>query len=424
MSIGARYDLEKVPTYLKDNYLFADGAKYPLDKNNISPRLGGTLRLNDRSVIRGGWGMYYQKTPYSVFNSFVTGAAFSDSFTVNFPPNNIDPGPSAGRLPSDPLLVSGPVVNRSLLNSMFPPGTVQKNVGTVNFDNPDRHLPYSRQATIGFERQIGPDLAFSADFVRINMRELYMQRDLNPGLRTSTSRTASIVRTDSRFTAAVLEIINAGWADYSALQMSLNKRFSHNHSFRVSYTRSKSYGNTGSPGNIETISTQVLDNLNLEQNEGRTGEDRPDILSIDSSVMVPHTHGLTLSGVYQFSSGTPFTLTDSSSDPDRNGSFQEPLTSGTYSGASANAYTVQYEGGMRGARGPNYALLNMRAGWRFSLSENRYLQAHIDVFNVTNRANFSTPSGDRRTPGTFLILRTIQNGGPTRTAQLNIKFTF
>ncbi len=423
-SIGLRYDLENVPTYLKDNYLFSDPSKYPLDKNNFSPRLGASLKLSDGAVIRGGWGLYYQKTPYSVFNSFVTGAVYSPSFTVNFPPNNVDPGPSAGRLPTDPFLVNGPVVNRALLDQMFPKGTVQKNVGTVNFDNPDRELPYSRQATIGYERQLGRNASLSGDYVHINMRKMYLQKDLNPGLRTSTSRTATLVRIDPRFTASVNEIINGGWADYDSLQVSLNKRFSHNHSYRVSYTLAKSYGNTASPGNIETISTQVLDQLNLDQNLGRTGEDRPHILSVDGSFMIPHTHGLMLSGVYQFTSGTPFTLTDSSTDPDRNGSFQEPLSAGNYTGAGANAYTVDYKGGVRGARGPNYALLNMRAGWRFNLSESRYLQAHIDVFNVTNRANFSTPSSDRRTPDTFLILRTILNGGPTRTAQLNVKYSF
>ena len=83
-------------------------------------------------------------------------------------------------------------------------------------------------------------------------------------------------------------------------------------------------------------------------------------------------------------------ITDSSTDPDRNGSFQEPLPAGTYTGVGANPFSIDYEGGIRGGRGPNYALLNMRAGWRFNLSENRYLQAHIDLFNVTNRANFST----------------------------------
>ena len=44
------------------------------------------------------------------------------------------------------------------------------------------------------------------------------------------------------------------------------------------------------------------------------------------------------------------------------------------------------------------------------------------MFNVTNRANFNTPNGDRRDTATFLILRSVSN--PTRTAQLNFRFTF
>ena len=91
-----------------------------------------------------------------------------------------------------------------------------------------------------------------------------------------------------------------------------------------------------------------------------------------------------------FQSGTPFTIIDSTLDPDRNGQFQEALPAGTYSGASSNpeAFTVDYDGGFRGARGPSLFLLNMRAGYRFKLPGSRTLQAHLDVFNVTNRANF------------------------------------
>jgi hypothetical protein len=43
---------------------------------------------------------------------------------------------------------------------------------------------------------------------------------------------------------------------------------------------------------------------------------------------------------------------------------------------------------------------------------------------VTNRANFNNPNGDRFDAATFLILRSILNGGPTRTAQFNLKYTF
>jgi hypothetical protein len=83
---------------------------------------------------------------------------------------------------------------------------------------------------------------------------------------------------------------------------------------------------------------------------------------------------------------------------------------------------VDYDGGMRGARGPGMFLLNVRARYAFKLGGNRSLQAWVDVFNLTDRANFNTPSSDRRSPSTFLILRSVVN--PTRTAQLNFRYSF
>ncbi len=205
--------------------------------------------------------------------------------------------------------------------------------------------------------------------------------------------------------------------------MSLVKRQSRGYQYRVAYTLSRIYGNTPSPGAIDTISTQVLDQLNLEQGEARTTQDRPHVLSVNGSLEVPKPHGLVVSGGLQYQSGTPFTLTDSTTDPDRNGTFQEPLPAGTYSGPATNSdsFTVENIAGFRGVRGPSSFLLNMRAGYRFRL-KGRPPQAHVDVFNVTNDANFNTPNGDRRDTATFLILRSVTN--PTRTAQFNLKYTF
>jgi len=83
---------------------------------------------------------------------------------------------------------------------------------------------------------------------------------------------------------------------------------------------------------------------------------------------------------------------------------------------------VENKGGMRGARGPGLFLLNMRAGYRFRMPGGHTLQAHVDIFNVTDHANFNTPTGDRRSAATFLILRSVVR--PTRTAQLNIRYSF
>jgi hypothetical protein len=445
-SLGVRYDIERVPIDETGNYLFADPNAYPLDTNNFSPRVGATWTLDERAttVVRGGWGLYYQKTPYSNFTTLVSAGAISNSFDAILcgpasnpicpSANSVDPGPSAGRLPTSPFLVNGPVVNRALLNQLFPTGTTQKNTGTVNFDNPDRHLPYSHQTSIGIERQVAGDIAVSADYVHLAMRDLQTQLDLNQGQRVSTARTAALVRFDPNFAGAVRELVNLGTAEYNALQTSMTKRFSHGYQFRVSYTFSRATGNIPSPGALDPITTSTIDPATgvIAPNlvDSLTTQDRPHLLSINGSALVPHTRGLQLSGVVQYNSGTPFTLVDSTTDPNRNGNFEEPLPAGTYSGAAGNpdAITVENSGGIRGARGPSYFLINMRGGYRFRLPGGRELQAHVDVFNVTNHANFNNPAvngqADRRDTATFLILRSILNGGPTRTAQFNLKYTF
>jgi hypothetical protein len=443
-SLGLRYDVEIVPIDETGNYLFSDPNAYPVDKNNLSPRLGASWSLDEAgtAVIRGGWGLYYQKTPFSNFTPLVSAGVTSNSFLAILcgPAANpicpsatsVDPGPSAGRLPTSPFLVNGPTVNRALLSQLFPPGTTQKNTGTVNFDNPDRHLPYSYQASIGFEKQLPGSIAVSADFVHLNMRDLQLRQDLNQGLRANTGRTAALTRFDPNFSGAVLQLVNLGSADYNGLQTSMMKRFSHGYQFRVSYTFSKATGNLASPGALETITTATIDpvtratSLNLQDAEGLTSQDRPHLLSMNGSMLVPKTGGMQLSGVVQYNSGTPFTLTDSSTDPNRNGTFEEPLPAGTYGGAAGNAdaITVENAGGIRGARGPAYFLINMRGGYRFKLPGGRELQAHVDIFNVTNHANFNNPNGDRRDAATFLLVRSILNGGPTRTAQFNLKYSF
>ena len=92
------------------------------------------------------------------------------------------------------------------------------------------------------------------------------------------------------------------------------------------------------------------------------------------------------------------------------------------SGSRPDAITVENKGGFRGARGPDQLLASVRARYAFKAGGGRSLQAWVDVFNLTNRANFSTPTSDRRDTATFLILRTVVN--PTRTAQLNLRYSF
>lgn len=423
LSLGLRYDLEVIPLREANSPRFPDPDKYPVDRNNVSPRLGFSYAMdsNAHSALRGGFGLFFQRTPFTFFDEFLGNGVFSDSFTVNFPANNPDPGPSNGRFPTDPLLVNGPTVNRQLVNAQYQPGALQRNNGDVFFDNPDRRLPYSRQYTIGYQRQLARDLALTVDVIRSEQRELYMRRNLNPGLRVSTSRTGTIQRVDPNFVTNVWEIGNFGVVNYNALQVEIDKRFSRGFSLRTSYTFSHGRGNT-SEGQNDIIITQLLDDLQLDQAEGPIGNDRPHVLAVSGTYDVRRAGGLKISGVLSARSFAPFTLTDTTFDLNRNGRTDEEwLPPGTYSGQGADAITVDAEGGPRGARALHLFRLDLRCGYRLRLPAGRTLDAFVDIFNATNRVNFNNPAGDRRSPN-FLVLTSTT--GPTRTAQLNVRYGF
>ena len=424
LSVGLRYDLEDIPIEEVDNPRFADVNDYPRDVNNFAPRVGFSYDVSGdgREVVRGGYGQFYDKTHFELITGIITAGVFSNSFNVNFPANAADPGPSSGQLPTDPFLVNGPTVNRDLLAQRFPAGSRLRNTGTVNLDNPDRGIPYTHQITVGYERQLATNMSWSADYVHAMARDLFMVQDLNPGLRDTPARTSTLRRTDPAFVAAVNTPVNAGETDYDALQMQVEKRYSNNWSARASYTLAYSRGNTSGVG-IPTSGFQLLNDLRLDLNEGPTNIDRRHNFVLSGSAIVPRTGGMTFSWVARALSGLPFSLTDSNTDPDRNGSFSEPLPAGEYTGNGVDGYTADNEATRNGARGPGFVQLDLRAGYRLRLPGSRTFDVFADVFNVTNRTNFANPTGDRRLTD-FLLLTELREGAVPRTLQLGARFGF
>ena len=431
LSLGGRYDVEFIPVPNAENPLFAGrDEQYPIDRDNFSPRVGFSYAATDRSVVRGGAGLFYQRTSYTFLNPLFTNQAFSDSFTASFPTLSFDPGPRQGRMPTDPMLVNGPFVNHALIDSLYPPGSRTRNTGTVRFDNPDRDVPWARQYSLGFERQLGGSIAMSVDFIRSEQRHQYMMVDLNPPVRSTGLATGRLTRTDPDPSIAAVGAVNRvetfrniGWIDYNSLQFSVEKRMSAGSRMRVSYAYSRGRGNTDS-GQGDSVVSQFLDDLRLDTELGPTSIDRPHILSINGSYEIPRTGGLLVSGVLQARSGTPFSIIDSTFDADRNGfTGNEYLPAGTYSGTGEDAITVENEGGRRGARGPGYMNADLRAGYRFRVGGTRTLDASIDFINIGNRVNFNAPTGDRRSAN-FLRVTSIVGGGPTRTVQFNLRYAF
>jgi hypothetical protein len=436
-NFGLRYDLHVSPIRNFWNPFFEDPNVYPVDRNNFQPRAGFAYSMAGGSaVIRGGYGMFYEKQYIDRFENYVLLRPFSNSFIAQFPISDPDPGPSAGRLPTDPLLLNGPVLNRALVNQFFPPGTLARNTSAVWLDTPDRILPVQHQASIGYERQLGRQLSFAADYVHMSNRNMPLRYNLNPGIKPNTGRTTPVVRTDIRgianqlglspFRSDVFIVEYNGETEYDGLNLQIEKRFSDYWGARVSYALGYGRGNTSlSSASTPLNQFQVLEKRNLDLNEGPTDLDRRHLLTLSGRFEAPWIAGLTFSAISRFMSGQPFTIHNTNIDADRNGIAMDPVAAGTYSGQGQNAITVENKGGRNGAYGQGFAQLDLRAGYRVrpGQTRTRTLDLFVEVFNATNEANFNTPTGDMRS-GNFLIPTSLRGGGFPRQLQLGMRLGF
>ena len=453
LSLGVRYDLEVMPIKEEGNPLFTDPDKYPVDKNNVAPRLGLVWNPDGRgkSVVRAGYGIFFDRTLLGTVDDFLFATKYSKSFTASFPQNAADPGPSRGQFPTDPTLTTPTVSQltpavRAYINALYPPGTVRRNSGTVVWDDPERTQPYFHQISAGYEREVLSGFSVSADYVRMMGRDMFLDPDLNIGSRINTTRTGTINFLDpfgvlNRSLApgeapyvSVVRLITTkyGYTNYDALNLSVEKRYGNFWSVRGAYSLGYSRGvattQTGTPA------FQVGTNLNLDRFEAPTDVDRRHNLAISGRMEVPKTRGVTLSGMLRMLSGTPFTIHDTNIDEDQNGVLFDPLPAGTYSGtAPGSMQNVKYRGGRNGARGPGFMQLDLRAGYRARLGPRRTLDVFCDVLNVTNHANFVNPvttvagntGADRRNTADFLRLTgLVATSGLPRQAQLGVRLGF
>jgi hypothetical protein len=442
LNLGLRYDLEITPLTNAFNPNFSDGA-HAVDKNNFAPRLGFAWKPagSATSLIRGGYGIFYDKVTLQTTTPFVSTGVYSSSFTAQFPQNSADPGPSRGLLPTDPTLVNGPVVNRALINALFPSGSMGRNTGVTFIDNPDRVVPEVHQISFGYEHQVGAQMAITADFIHSWNRNQLITFDLNPGLRVDASRTGRINYTDlngiagqlgiSPFVNQLLTRTNDGSSQFDGVNFSLEKRYSHHWAGRISYATGYARGNAEADQTHQN-NYQVLGDPRLDMNYGPLNADRKHNVVFNGRYEIPRTGGLTVSGIFRYMTGLPITLINSAVDADRNGLLFDRLPAGHYCGVGVNAYCADFDGRRNGARGPSFRQADLKFAYRLRPLRDNTVDVNVELFNLANTANFQTPGAvqnggwvtDQRLTD-FMTLTALNGGnGQPRALQFSVRFGF
>jgi hypothetical protein len=210
----------------------------PNELNNIEPRVGFAWKWGERTVIRGGTGLYYGDA-LGADQSFATGNAqivviqYANDGRADFAAN-----PTNGQ----PLPTYDQALTRFCYANNNAPGCLirdlQEFVGPFDFVN----LPRTFQTSIGVQRQLGNTMSFEADYVYSKgTDEKDVVENINLSYNPATGANfPSSQRALRPFPDWGVVSMNTHLArsSYHALQTAFTKRFNKNWQGSATYTLS------------------------------------------------------------------------------------------------------------------------------------------------------------------------------------------
>jgi hypothetical protein len=412
LNLGVRYEVEtKIWGKGRDNNTF-----YPRplpfvdfssrgDNNNWSPRLGlaWDVRDNGQSVVRIAAGRQYNVIMNGVPQGEL-GALLQNSITIRNPSY---PDPYGGRSPA------------SFVSTAPPNITIMSDFAADNpFPDTAWENPYSDMYTLGASQELGANLALHADGVYIKSEKFNAGNQINerpfPGGPLPYPEWGRIN-----------QIQAIGWQDYRALLMRLEKRYSRNHQYTVSYTLGRTIDNSfsgTSTGNINNVYHPELD-------EGYGIADRRHGLVASGAVLAPG--GITVGGVWTLRSGRPFTA---SAGVDLDGNRNNDYVAGTKKGDGSRMPMDEFLGLVNAFRATRnlapiaesqiesdkYNRMDLRVSKSFSFADRR-LELIGQVFNVFGTTNLGGIGFTRQTNALSNAFGQILGAQPRQQAELAVR---
>lgn len=436
LNLGLRYDFMS-PSYERDDrqanfdpatasLVFAsdgsleDRALITPDRNNLAPRVGVVYAADARTVIRGGYGRFYN--PLDRIGS-------EDQLALN-PPGlrNINQQTTST---TTPVLVMRDGFPANYLD----PSNVVLSRLLIRAANPSGENAEYDQFAIGAERQLFRDFAVSADFVTNLGRNIAVLRNLNQPANGNGARPypnfAHIQWRDP-----------AGESTYRGVDVAVEKRFSRGHSYRVAYTFSKSTDQA--PEHLAATSGRQQDTNDLDAWKGPSDFDVRHRLVANTVIESPVgagrafdlgragnavLGGWTLSGIYTARSGRPFTVTQGGlegatwmpnlvGDPKGQETVDSWFNVAAFQRVPAGVFGDNERNSLRG---PGYVTVDMSLQRRIPFGSRLAATVRWDVFNLLDRANFGNPNSDitGANAGTISTL-----AGDPRAMQFSVRLHF
>jgi Carboxypeptidase regulatory-like domain/TonB dependent receptor len=389
---------------------------YP-NYDNFAPRFGLAWRPfgDNRTVVRGGYGIFYTGSRLSAMRTDLTGGfpyALSQSFT-------------------------GSTTNPNLsLASPFPDALAKlSGTTTTNGWETNAPSPYLESWNFTVEREVGNGVVIEGSYTGSKGTHLGRKYDVNQEIRTP----AYTIRPYGGY--GDIEYYTFGQnSSYNAGTITVRKRISHGLFFRANYTYGKSIDTNSGLNYAGAGGYQgAQDSTDLKAERGLSDFDARHVFSMNFAYLLPFrrfalVRGWQLAGSGTARSGQPFTpqYSGPSNDvaqatrPDRliNGSLPNPSPNMWFNlNAFLQVPDSAYRYGNSGRNileGPGSAAINFALSKQFRLGERFKAQFRWETFNVLNRANFQQPSDtlDKANAGT------ITSAGAGRQMQLGLRCSF
>lgn len=435
LTYGVRYEFATPPVDANNRasiYNFSNGQLNQLgtngiprgaflaDKNNLAPRLGLAYALNEKTVLRAGYGLYYDQAPLAPGEGIYFNPPYYNVGTYfTFQQYNL--------LLHDPFPANFPLA--------LPPSA-------VTFQR-DLRTAYLQNFSFNVQRQLGSGRVLEVGYVGAKGTKLHSGRDIN---QAGPSANPQNLRPNP-FYGDITAIESRSNSNYHALQARFEQRVSRGLSLLGSYALGKSIDDASNFFSSAADPNYPMDSNNWRLERARSSFDVRQRLSVAYVYDLPLARGnkwlggWQTNGVWSFQSGRPFSVS-LLSDLDRSntgrtnfgfGANDRPnrLADGRLTNPTPErwfdtaAFALQPFGSLGNSgrnilTGPGLANLDVSITKNTMLSERLNLQFRAEAFNVANRANFDLPDS---VLGSGTYGRILSSQAP-RHLQLGIKLLF